>query len=68
MMTGRGEIRTQNHVGCRLKGQRGRKTERNIWWIIKSVGKGRRRQESIITVMMEGGNTCDTVMQLVVSC
>jgi hypothetical protein len=31
MMTGRGEIRTQNHVGYRLKGQRGRKKERNTW-------------------------------------
>jgi len=28
MRTGRGEIRTQSHVGCRLKGKRGRKKER----------------------------------------
>jgi len=28
MMTGRGEIRIENHVGYRLKGQRGRKKER----------------------------------------
>jgi hypothetical protein len=45
MMTGRGEIRTQNHVGYRLKGQRGRKKERNTWWITKKcwLGKGKAR-------------------------
>jgi len=67
MMTGRGEIRTQNHVGYRLKGQRGRKKETH-GELQKSVGKERERQGSIITVIMEGGSTCDGVMRFIVSC
>jgi hypothetical protein len=48
----------------------GRKKERKTHAVNykKSVGKGWKTQQSIITVIMEGGSTCGAVMQFIVSC
>jgi len=52
-------------AGAERKKERKKETHGELQ---KSVGKGRERQESIITVITEGGNTCDAVMQFIVSC
>jgi hypothetical protein len=70
MMTGKGEIRKQKKVDYRKKGKKRRKKKETHGKKKKKkrVGKGRKRQETVITVITEGGNACEDVMQFIVSC